>query len=130
MSNNKTMTGLELKWETLLVYLVPVLGFIFSFIKNNNVSEDARFHYRQAGAACIVYAAVSTVLSIFASISTALAIASLGGLVIFFGIFEFALGAIDTVVLVFSIIAIVKAFNNQKYEIPVINNIGNMIWKK
>ena len=130
MSNNKTITGLELKWEALLVYLVPILGFIFAFIKNNNVSEDARFHYRQAGAAFIVYAGVSIVLSIFASISAALAIASLGGLVFFFGIFEFGLGAIDTVVLVFSIITIVKAFSNQKYEIPVINNIGNMIWKK
>ena len=49
---------------------------------------------------------------------------------IVFWLLDAALGAIDVLVLVFSIIAIVKAFSNQKYEIPVINNIGNMIWKK
>ena len=28
--NDKTITGLELKWEVVLVYVISILGFIFS----------------------------------------------------------------------------------------------------
>ena len=44
-----TVTGLEEKWEVLLVYFVSLLGFIFSFLKYDYLSENIKFHYRQAG---------------------------------------------------------------------------------
>ena len=128
MDNKKTITGLELKWEVLLVYLFPILGFIFSFIKKNGVSNDAKFHYKQSGSIFIIYVGVTTLLSIFGTIQATLVFSG-NLLALLFGIINFTLAGIDTVLLVFAIITVIKSFTNQRFEIPVINNIGNLIWK-
>ena len=124
-----TMTGLELKYEVLLVYLVSILGFIFSFIKNPNVSEDARFHYKQSGATFIVYTGLAIVESIFASIATAMMFTPAFGLSVVLWILIVMISLLEVAVVVFAVITIVKAFNNQKYEIPVISKLANAIWK-
>lgn len=111
----ETITGLEEKYEALLVYLLPLLGLIFSFMKEKKVSETVKFYYNQSATIFIVFFSLSIIsgISIF----------------IMGGIMDYAVRVISAVLLVFRIIAVVKAFNDEKYEIPVISNIANSIWK-
>lgn len=131
MAKNKkqTITGLELKYEALLVYLLSFLGFIFSFMKDEKVSEDARFHYKQSGAIFIIYVALWIVISIINAFGLAMAFASFGLSAIFLGIIDILLGLVELSIFALSIITIVKAFYNEKFEIPVINKLANFIWK-
>lgn len=129
-NDKKTITGLELKYEVLLVYLVSLIGFIFAFLKEEKVSDDARFHYKQSGATFIVYLVISIISSTITSISVLFAVTPLFVISIILGILSTLLWIVDGIVLVFAIIAIVKAFNDEKYEIPVIINLANAIWKK
>ena len=126
---NKTMTGMELKYETILVYLLSFLGFIFAFLKDEKVSEDARFHYKQSGAVFLVYLAISIVESILGAFTVAFMVTPLFIISVLFGIISGLLGLVTLAVFVLSIIAIVKAFDNEKFEIPVVNKIANAIWK-
>ena len=127
---NKTITGLELKWEVLLVYIVSVLGFIFSFLKNENASKDARFHYKQAGATFIIYTSIAIIDSILSALSIPLGILSLGIFSAILWIIVGCLWLIEVAVIVFAVITIVKAFHNEKYEIPVVSKFADMIWKE
>lgn len=127
---NQTITGLELKYEVLLVYLLSFLGFIFAFMKDEKVSESARFHYKQSGATFAVYLGVSIVDSILATICVSLAFTPLFGISIMLGIVSGLLSLVNLAVLIFAIITIIKAFNGERYEIPVVIKIANAIWKK
>lgn len=126
---SKTITGLELKYETILVYLISLVGFIFAFLKEEKVSEDARFHYKQSGAVFLVYLAISIVESILGAFTVAFMVTPLFIISVLFGIVSGLLGLVTLAVFIFSIIAIVKAFDNEKFEIPVIIKIANAIWK-
>jgi uncharacterized membrane protein len=126
---SKTITGLELKYETILVYLISLVGFIFAFLKEEKVSEDARFHYKQSGAVFLVYLAISIVESILGAFTVAFMVTPLFIISVLFGIISGLLGLVTLAVFVLSIIAIVKAFDNEKFEIPVVNKIANAIWK-
>ena len=126
----KTITGLELKFEVLLVYLLSFLGFIFAFMKDEKVSEDARFHYKQSGATFVVYVTLGILEGILGSFAAMFAFTPLFGISILFGILIGLLGLVEVAVIVFSIITIVKAFYNQKFEIPFMNKISDLIWKK
>ena len=126
---NKTITGLELKYEVLLVYIVSILGFIFSFLKNE-VSEDAKFHYRQAGATFIIYTGFAIISSILTALSIPLAIATLGIVSVLIWILNVSMWLIEFAVVVFVVITIIKAFHNEKYEIPFVSNIAKAVWKK
>lgn len=111
----KTIMGLEEKWEILLVYLFSILGFIFAFMKNENISDNMKFQYKQAGAIWIINM----------------------GLTIFGNILRFTIGfpltlitsSLTLVLLVFSIITIVKGFEGETYEIPLISDMAKAIWK-
>lgn len=127
--NNKTITGLELKFENLLIYLIPLLGFIFAFMKNEKVSSDARYHYKQAGATFIVYATIAITIAILSAISVPLGIISFGVASVILWIINGMLWLVEIAVVVFVIITIVKGFHNVKFEIPVVNKLGNAIWK-
>ena len=127
--NNKTITGLELKFENLLIYLIPILGFIFAFMKNEKVSSDARYHYKQAGATFIVYAAVAVTIAILGAISVPLGIVTFGIVSVILWIINGMLYLIDIAVVVFVVITLVKGFHGIKFEIPVVNKLGNTIWK-
>ena len=76
--NDKTITGLELKWEVVLVYVISILGFIFSFMKNEKVSKNARFHYKQSGTLFIISLGVSIIYRILAAIAAVTLITTAG----------------------------------------------------
>ena len=126
----KTVTGLELRFEVLLVYLLSFLGFIFAFMKDKDISEDARFHYKQSGATFVVYVTLGILEGIFGSFAAMFAFTPVFGMSILFGILISILGVVEIAVIVFSVITIVKAFNNQRFEIPFMDKISNLIWKK
>lgn len=111
----ETITGLEEKYEALLVYLLPLLGFIFSFMKDKKVSDTVKFYYNQSGAVFIII--------------DALLIISGASLFIFEGIMNYISFVISILLFVFVVIAIVKAFNDEKYEIPIISDLAKSIWK-
>lgn len=127
---NKTITGLELKWEVLLVYIISVLGFIFAFLKNEKASNDARFHYKQAGATFIVYTSIAVIDSILTALSIPLGILTLGVFSVILWIIIGCLWAIEVAVIVFAVITVVKAFHNEKYEIPVVCKLADAVWKE
>lgn len=130
--NNKTMTGLDLQWEVVLVYIIGILAFIFAFMKDSKVSKTARFHYKQAGLLFIISLGISIIYRIIAGIFTLMFIATAGlGVIsiVFNAIFGTVYGVIAIAILVFIIITIVKAFNNETYRIPIIADLAEKIWK-
>ena len=110
-----TVTGLEEKWEVFLVYIIQILGFVFSFMKYDYLSSNIKFQYRQAGTIWLV----NTVFSI-AKIILAYTIN-----VVFI---SYIFNMLSLVLWVFSIITIVKAFSNETYEIPVIADLSKKIF--
>ena len=115
--NRKTIMGLEYKWEMLLVYLIGILGLIFSFMKDKKIDKDVRFQYNQAGTIFIISVIISIVVRMFRYSLSIMIFTS------------YILSIIQLVLFIFSIIAIVKAFNDEFYEIPVISNLAKAIWK-
>lgn len=120
MQNGKpkqtTVTGLEEKWEVFVVYLVGILGFIFSFMKYDYLSENIKFHYHQAGTIWlvnIIFIIVKVILAYTINI----------------GIISYLFNILSFVLWIFAIITIVKAFSNEKYEIPVIADLSKKIFK-
>ena len=99
-------------------------------MKDEKVSESARYHYKQSGATFIVYLGVAIVDSIIGSIAVAFAFTPLFGLSIVLGIISGILTLINLAVFVFAIITIIKAFEGEKFEIPFIIKLANAIWKK
>ena len=106
----KTFTGIDIVGETVLVYLVCVLGFIFSFMDESKYSERAKFLYNQAGAIFIVSLCVAPLCAIP-----------------FIGLL---FGAFDMVIFVFAIIALIKGCQGEDYKIPGIYDLGQAIWGK
>ena len=107
----KSIMGIEYKWEVFLVYLLPILGLIFSFMKDKEVDKDVKFQYNQSAVIFIFSLAVN----ILSRISTSA-----------FGIpyIAWVLSILSFVVLVFEIITIVKAFSNETYRIPVFADLA------
>ncbi|MBR2712446.1 MAG: DUF4870 domain-containing protein [Bacilli bacterium] len=106
----KTMSGLSVEAEIVLVYLISVLGLVFAFIADDKVDARAKFAYKQAGAVFIVSACLSCCMII--------------------PLFGLMFGLANIVVFVFTIIALVKGYQGEDYKIPVIYDIANAIWKK
>lgn len=106
----KTFTGLDFVGETILVYLIPVLGFIFSFMDEKKYSKRAKFLYNQAGAAGIVAFCLSP-----------LCVIPFIGLVFVM---------VQTVLFIFVIIALIKGCQGEDYKIPGVYDLGQMIWGK
>ena len=116
MNKKETITGISKQYEPILVYLISLLGLIFSFMKDE-VDKEARWVYNQAGALFIVNASVGVVCSMSVIIPIV-------------GILVGIIGwMVSVACLVFAIIAIIKAYNGEHYEIPVIANIAKAIWK-
>ena len=63
MNDKKTITGISKQYEPILIYLVSLLGFIFSFLKDE-VDKEVRWVYNQAGAIFIIYAGFGVLSSI------------------------------------------------------------------
>lgn len=111
----ETITGISKQYEPILIYLVSLLGFIFSFLKDE-VDKEVRWVYNQAGAIFIVYMGVGV-------ISSSVVIPVIGWVI---GICAWM---VEVAVLVFAIIAIVKACQGEHYEIPLISDLAKAIWK-
>lgn len=110
-----TVTGLEEKWEVFLVYIIGILGFIFSFMKYDYLSDNIKFQYRQSGTIWLVnllFTIAKTILTYTINI----------------GIISYAFNILSLVLWIFSIITIVKAFSNETYEIPVIADLSKKIF--
>ena len=110
-----TVTGLEEKWEVFLVYIIGILGFIFSFMKYDYLSDDIKFQYRQSGTIWLVNM-VFSILKIILAYTINIAFIS--------NIF----GILSLVLWIFAIITIVKAFEGTRYEIPVIADLSKKIF--
>ena len=115
----KSIMGLEFKWEVFLVYLISILGLIFSFMKDKEVDKDVKLQYNQAGTIFIINIAVSIVSTIVNGFNIPAV-----GLII-----GLALWAAQIAMFVFAIIAIVKAFSNESYRMPVIGDLSEKIFK-
>lgn len=111
----KTISGLSEKGEVVLVYLLPIVGFVFALMKDKKVSEFMRFHYNQAGALWLT----SMIISIGFGI--------LGRFIPFSGLIS---STLSIVLFVFDIIALVKAYSDdEKYEIPVVYDFSKTLFK-
>ena len=110
-----TVTGLEEKWEVFLVYIIGILGFIFSFMKYDYLSKNIKFQYRQADTIWLVNV-------IFTIVKTILAYT------INIGFISYIFSILSFVLWIFAIITIVKAFSNETYEIPVIADLSKKIF--
>lgn len=115
MNKKETITGLSKNTEPILVYLICLLGFIFSFLKDE-VDKEVRWVYNQAGAIFVVAAG----LGVISSITVVPFVGWIVGVTAWMA--EIAL-------MVFAIIAIVKACNGEHYEIPLVSELAKAIWK-
>lgn len=119
MAENKkkeTITGLSKQTEPILVYLISLLGLIFSFMKDK-VDKEIRWVYNQAGAVFITNIGLSFAASIL-------------GFIPFLGLVIVPVVCLaEIAVFVFTIIALVKAYNGEHYEIPLISQLAKTIWK-
>lgn len=106
----KTFTGIDMVGEIILVYIVSILGFIFSFMDDSKYSKRAKFLYNQAGAVFVVQLCVSPLL-----------------IIPFIGLM---FAALHTVVFVFVVIAIIKGCQGEDFKIPGIYELGQLIWGK
>ena len=85
---------------------------------------------KQSGAAFLVYLGVSIIESILGAIAFAFAFSPLFIVSVLFTIVTSIIGLVSLAVFILSIIAVIKAFNDERFEIPVVNNIANAIWKE
>ena len=107
---SKTISGISFKDEMLLIYIVPFVAIVYAFMKDRIVEEKTRFHYNQAATSGLLIIACA----VFSKIP-------------YIGVFGYI--AIIALV-VFNIITLVKEVrDNVTYEIPVISNISNTIFK-
>ncbi len=109
----ETITGMAKEKEGVLVYLIPLLGLIFAIMKDKKVSDLARFNYNQAATIFIINIGFNIVLNIVGS---------------FIPYIGYASYIISLLLFVFSIIALVKTYNGERYEIPVVYDLSKSIW--
>ena len=112
----RTITGLEYKWEVLLVYLLPILGLIFSCMKDKKISDTVKFQYNQSGTMFILLFGLNVISKFFDNM-IGLALISLVAQIF------------SIVIFIFAIVTIVYAFNNKKYEMPIVSDLSKSIWK-
>ena len=111
----ETITGLSRGAEIVLVYLISILGLIFSLMKDKKVGSDMRFHYNQAGTLWIV----NLILTVVGKIGSK-----------FIGPISMGTGIISLLLFICTIVAIVKGCEGTKYEIPVISEFSKSLWKE
>ena len=128
LNKNGTITGLELQWEILLIYIIGILGLIFAFMKDEKVSDDARFHYKQSGALFIISLGVTIVYRIVADI-LALMFLVIGLFPVINIIFGTLYGVFSLGILALIIVVIIKGFQGENFKIPVVSKLADAIWK-
>ena len=127
MSGGKTALGLDNNIGALVCYvgnLVCLLGLIYSIIVlvTDKTNKLPRFHAMQSillGVAYLVMVIPIYIVS-FGLAMTGSSILSLLAMLLWLAVFVVLLG-----VLVFWVIAAIKAFNGEIYKIPVIGNFAD-----
>ena len=94
--------------EIILVYLISILGFIFSFMNDKEVSSRAKFAYNQAGALFLCEVVLSS-LSIIPFIGLMFA-------------------AVSIILFAFTIITLIKGYQGEDYKIPLVYDLAELIW--
>ena len=112
----KTIMGLEYKWEVLVVYLLSILGLIFSCMKDKKIDDDVRFQYNQSGTMFILLVGLNTISKLFDHM-------------IGLGLISLVAQIFSIVIFIFAIVTIVYAFSNKRYEMPIVSDLSKMIWK-
>ena len=109
-NKDKTMTGFTFLTEIILVYLIPFLGFVFSFMDTSKCNKKSVFVYNQAGAAFIVEM----------------------GLVLleFIPFIRWFFYIVHIVLYVFLVIALIKQAQGVQFRIPFISDLAGVIWSK
>ena len=105
-SSTDTITGMEANKEAILIYLIPILGFVFSFLKDKKVCKEAKFHYNQS--------------------ATSFIISGLLGAIPFIG--WIIVAVVPLYDLVMRIVALVKALNGELFKIPGEYELTKAIW--
>ena len=98
VEETRTITGLEEKYEVILVYIFSILGFIFSLMKDKRISKSMKFNYNQAGTMWLVSIILNVVLNF-------------GG--VFINPLKFMSYPISIILFVFSLVAMIKAYNGE-----------------
>ena len=106
----KTFTGIDMVGETILVYLVSILGFIFSFMDETKYGKRAKFLYNQAGALFICQAVIAPLCLI--------------------PILGYMFAAANVVLFIFVVITIIKGCQGEDFRIPGVYDLGELIWGK
>ena len=112
----KSIMGLDYKWEVLIVYLLPLLGLIFSLMKDKKIDNSVKEQYNQSGVIFIISLAISILLRNFIIRAGILPIA-------------WMIDILSLVIFVFEVVAVVKAFSNESYKIPVIYDLSQKLFK-
>lgn len=102
-----TISGLSFKNELILIYFIPI-SIIFALLKDRKVSDELRFHYNQSATSFII------ILCLYVF-----------GFIPYVGIVSRIL---IFVVYIFNIIALVKAYNDEVYNIPLISDLSKNIF--
>lgn len=111
----ETITGLSKNIEIILVYLVSILGFVFSLMKDTKVDSDMKFHYNQSGTIWIV----NMILTIAGRVGSK-----------FLGPIGIGTGVLSLILFICTIITIVRGCEGIRYEIPVISEFSKSLWKE
>lgn len=111
-NQTKTLLNMDSKTEAIILYLFNIIGLIAMFIKDREYNEFSMFHYKQTATLFIIEA----VIGVFGSTLSFLIIP-----IIFSGLATFIL-------FVFQIGACIRAYQGEKYEIPIIKDISKKIW--
>ena len=109
-NKDKTITGFTYLTEIILVYLIPFLGFVFSFMDTSKCSKKSVFVYNQAGAAFMVE----------------LALVFLG----FIPVIRLFFYVVHIVLYIFLIIALIKETQGVQFRIPFISDFAGVIWSE
>ena len=109
-------SGLEPNVASLLCYICsPISAIIFLVIEKNN--RDVKFHAWQSIFLAVAVIAISIVLTILSFIMFRISY-GLGG------VFQFVVWIFDLGVLALVIVAMIKAYQKERWHIPFIGNLA------
>jgi uncharacterized membrane protein len=115
IETKETMFGINKSAELVLVYIISILGLIFSITNDKNISKEMKFHYNQAATIWIVSICINVISQICSQMIGAVSIVC---------------NLLSVLLFVFTIVALIKACNGEKYEIPLISDLSKTIWKE
>ncbi len=115
-NSKKTSLGLEENVEALLSYLLGwITGIVFLLIEKDN--EFVKFHAMQSTITFIGFTVINIILAVLSRIP------SIG---IIFGLINWAIGIIAIITW---IVCMVKAYQGEKYKLPIVGDLAESYTK-